>query len=500
MTAQIHSGIEARNELLEGIRLLERVVAPTLGPASRTVLIDGGAARPTISRSARRAAGAVGSYERFTDVGVRLAREIMDLDRRFGPTSAGYALVLTSSLAAAACRSAGAGLNPSGVRMGIDAGVRAATAALGRQARTVDGGMLTRLCEITTDGEEELGAILKEVFSGYGPETFVRICPDDSAVTRVKIHSGCRLPLHADGPTLDIIFEQPRVLILQAGDPAPLIEQAKVDGRALIIVSKTWPGRRPLWAPSVIWLRPAGETRGELLEDLAAVSGGAIVGRDGLGIEEVALDDLGTVTRAIAKADHAIFVPEPDAPSRRERLAFLRQKLRSAPEPVAADLRMSVERLVTRLAEIKVGGATTTERDERLEQVQAAVLTIETSIVSGVVPGGGAAFLRAARSIDAETVSDAAFRFGLDAVRHALAAPAERLLENAGHNGRYLAQRLAAGDLDLGIDVMAGHAVESADTAVFDPHAGAVAALKAAGALSALLVSSEVVIAKEPSL
>ena len=73
-----------------------------------------------------------------------------------------------------------------------------------------------------------------------------------------------------------------------------------------------------------------------------------------------------------------------------------------------------------------------------------AVNAVRAAATGGILPGGGAAYIHAARTLSAgRSETDRAAMKILDA---ALAAPARRIAENAGYDGRMATARIKSGD------------------------------------------------------
>src|SRR3546814_2625290 len=88
------------------------------------------------------------------------------------------------------------------------------------------------------------------------------------------------------------------------------------------------------------------------------------------------------------------------------------------------------------VAVIRVGGATEVEVKERKDRVDDALHATRAAVEEGIVPGGGAALLRASAKLAKLEGENEDQKVGIRIVRKALEAPLRQIAENAGTDGR----------------------------------------------------------------
>ena len=148
---------------------------------------------------------------------------------------------------------------------------------------------------------------------------------------------------------------------------------------------------------------------------------------------------------------------------------------------------------------IRVGGATEIEVKERRDRVDDALNSTRAAVEEGVVPGGGAALLYAAKSLDKLNLANDDQRVGIDIVRRSLQTPLRQIAENAGEDGAVVAGKLLdRKDSTRGFDAQKGEYVNMIKAGIIDPTKVVRTALQDASSVAGLLITTEAMIAEVP--
>lgn len=155
------------------------------------------------------------------------------------------------------------------------------------------------------------------------------------------------------------------------------------------------------------------------------------------------------------------------------------------------------------MATVLVGAATAEVAAERERIARDAAAAVQAALQEGVVPGGGAAELAAARAVAElqQTVPGLA-AYGVACVVEALRQPPARIAANAGFSplekvGELWAAQAEAGTGALGLDCDTGAPADMWALGVVDPLAVKVHALRAAGEIAAAILRIETVVRKK---
>jgi len=153
-------------------------------------------------------------------------------------------------------------------------------------------------------------------------------------------------------------------------------------------------------------------------------------------------------------------------------------------------------------ATILVGAATQEVKEERQRIARDAAAAVQGAVLGGVVPGGGAVELAAARKVSElrQTVRGMA-AYGVDCVAEALKRPLMQIVANAGFNPLEKVEDAAAaqsknGGAALAIDCDTGEVADMLALGVTDPARVKLYALKAAAEVAEAVLRINVVIRK----
>src|SRR5207249_10232896 len=159
-------------------------------------------------------------------------------------------------------------------------------------------------------------------------------------------------------------------------------------------------------------------------------------------------------------------------------------------------LQERLAKLAGGVAVINVGAATETEMKEKKARVEDALHATRAAVEEGIVPGGGVAFIRAQKALDAlQLEGDEAI--GLAIVRRAIEAPLRQLADNAGQEGALIVQEVKKRKGNEGYNVATGEYEDLIKAGVVDPAKVTRSALQNAASISGLLLTTECVVRSE---
>jgi chaperonin GroEL len=280
--------------------------------------------------------------------------------------------------------------------------------------------------------------------------------------------------------------------------PEPLIILAeKVDGAALgMLVQNNQHGTMEATA---IRAPGFGHRRAAYLEDLAAFTGGRVITPEaGLTLEQVELESLGRARRVIVREDYTTFIEGAGTEEQvAGRLNEIRVELERATHETDIDaLRERRARLSSRLAVIRVGGATAVESKERLRRTEGSLSAARAAMSEGIVAGGGTALLRAEGALEGVS-TDGDRGAGIDVVRAALSDPLFWIASNAGYDGQAVVDQVRAMPDGYGLNALTGAFGDLFESGVVDPVRVTRLSLQNAASVAALMLTTEALVAEE---
>ncbi|MGI8449470.1 MAG: TCP-1/cpn60 chaperonin family protein, partial [Streptosporangiaceae bacterium] len=242
-----------------------------------------------------------------------------------------------------------------------------------------------------------------------------------------------------------------------------------------------------------------GDRRLRKLEDIAAVTGGAVCSKtSSFSLETMTLEHLGRARQVRVTADNtAIIGGDGSAEGVEFRLGQLRAELERATFGIDGDvLSERIGALSGKVAVIRVGAPTPAELKELQHRVEDALAATRAAMAEGIVAGGGAALLHAAAALDNLQVKDD-YATGVEIVRRVLTAPAYLIAANAGYSGEEVVAQLSRLGPDEGFDALQGRYGNMIDMGIIDPLRVARSALQNGASVAGLLLTTNTLVAEE---
>ncbi|WP_410824806.1 TCP-1/cpn60 chaperonin family protein, partial [Methylobacterium oryzisoli] len=162
-------------------------------------------------------------------------------------------------------------------------------------------------------------------------------------------------------------------------------------------------------------------------------------------------------------------------------------------------LQERLAKLAGGVAVIRVGGATEIEVKEKKDRVDDALHATRAAVEEGIVPGGGAALLRARDAIRDLKSDNADVQAGIKIVLKALEAPIRQIAANAGVEGSIVVGKVSENSSQsFGFDAQNETYVDLIQAGIVDPAKVVRTALQDAASVAGLLVTTEAMVADAP--
>jgi len=135
---------------------------------------------------------------------------------------------------------------------------------------------------------------------------------------------------------------------------------------------------------------------------------------------------------------------------------------------------------------------------EKKARVEDALHATRAAVEEGIVPGGGVALLRAAAALDG-LKAEHDEQIGVNIIRRACEEPVRQIVGNAGYEGSIVIEKIRANqESNFGFNAATGNYEDLVKSGVIDPTKVTRSALQNASSISALMLTTEAMIAEIP--
>lgn len=516
---------EARESLLRGTGALTDAVRITLGPRSKSVLIQKGFGAPMVCDDGVTIAREFRLKSREEDMGAQLLRQAAERTGDSVGDGTTTSTILAHALFTDGVRNVAAGASGVDLRRGFEDGFAAAVAALRAMSRSVQSIKEKRqIATISAHGDEAIGNLVAEAMEKVGDDGAIMVEDSRTTETVLEVVEGLQFDrgyispyFVTDTETLTARLEDPAILLhekkLSGLRPmVPLLEQVMQSGRGLLIVAEdldeealaTLVVNRLRGSLKVVAVKaPAfGDRRRAMLEDIAALTGCRLVSPDlGVDIEKLTLDDLGRASSVLVDRETTTIVGGAGDPAEiAARIAQIKLQIdKTTSDYDREKLRERLAKLSGGVAVIRAGAATEAELKSRKEALDDAISATKAAVEEGIVPGGGLALVRVIEAVEAAAKDvDGDRRTGVLCLARALAAPARQIAENSAVDGGVVVAEMRKGSGTWGFDAARNIYTDLLEAGIIDPTKVVRIALENAVSVAGTLLLTEATMAEVP--
>jgi chaperonin GroEL len=516
---------DARAKMLAGVNALANAVRVTLGPKGRNVIIEKSWGSPTVTKDGVTVAKEIELEDKFENMGAQMVREVASKTSDTAGDGTTTATVLAQAIFREGSKLVAAGVNPMELKRGIDKAVAAMVEELKKVSKpTRNSEEIAQVGIVSANGDETIGKMLAEAMEKVGKEGVITIEEAKSMDSTLEVVEGMQFdrgylsPYFVTDPNrMEVVLEEPVILIYEKKisnmkDLLPLLEQVARQGKPLMIVAEDIEGEalatlvvnkiRGTLHAAAVKAPGFGDRRKAMLQDIAVLTGGQVIAEElGLKLENVTLKDLGRAKRIVIDKDNTTII---DGAGTKKDIEGRVSEIRKQVEDTTSDydrekLQERLAKLVGGVAVVKVGAATESEMKEKKARVEDALHATRAAVEEGIVPGGGVALIRALGALDglAEAL-DEEQRAGVNIIRRAVEEPLRMIASNAGIEASIVVERVKAGKGSFGFNAATEEYEDLVKAGVIDPTKVVRTALQNAASVSALLLTTEAMIAEKP--
>jgi chaperonin GroEL len=529
MAKQVIYGTDSRAAILRGVNQLADTVKITLGPRGRNVVIDKKYGSPTITKDGVTVAKEIELKDPLENMGAQMVREVASKTSDVAGDGTTTATVLAQAIFREGVKTVSAGANPMALKRGIDKAVAQALKVIKRLSMPVTGDAIAQVGTISANGDAAIGGIIAEAMKQVGKDGVITVEEAKTMETSLEFVEGMQFdrgylsPYFVTDPErLEVVLDHTLILLHEKkihsmNELLPLLQQVAEKQQPLLIVAEDIEGEalatlvvnklRGTLVVAAVKAPGFGDRRRAMLEDLAILTGGRVISEDlGIKLQNVTLEDLGRAKKVMIDKDKTLIVEGNGKPAEIEgRVKTLRAQAEDASSEYDREkLQERLAKLVGGVAIIKVGAATEMEMKEKKARVEDAMNATRAAVEEGIVPGGGVAYVRAARSLEKFKIykddeGDPDEQIGVNIVKRALEEPLRLIVQNAGKEGSIIVARVRAEKSEnIGFNALTEEFEDLVAAGIIDPTKVTRTALQNASSIAGLLLTTEVMISDFP--
>jgi chaperonin GroEL len=516
---------EAREKILRGATQLAEAVRITLGPKSKSVLMQKRWGAPLVCNDGVTIAREFDLKDPEENLGAQVLRQAAERTGELVGDGTSTATIIAHAIFADGVRNVVAGASAVDIKRGLDKGTRSAVEALRALARPVETRKeKAQVATISAHNDETIGELVAEAMEKVGDEGVITVEEAKTTETVLEVVEGMQFDrgflspyFVTDAERMESVLEDPFILlsdrkIAVLRDMIPLLERVAKSGRPLLVVAEDVEGEalatlivnqiRGILKGCAVKAPGFGDRRKAMLEDMAVLTGGQLVSEElGIKLENVTVEQLGRAARVVVDKDHTTII---GGTGERTHIDGRIQQIRREIEKTTSDydkekLEERMAKLSGGVAVIRVGAPTEAEMKSKKEALDDAISATKAAVAEGLVPGGGLALLRCIDAVGRteQTCSDDE-KTGVQILKRALEAPARQIAENSAVDGGVVIARMLEARGNFGFDAARNEYVDLVDAGIIDPVKVVRVALENAVSVASLLLLTEATMTELP--
>jgi chaperonin GroEL len=501
MAKKVFYDEDARRRVLGGAQMLYDAVKVTMGPKGRNVVLGKSYGGPTVTHDGVTVAKGIELPDDDENmlgygVGAELIKQAANKMNDMAGDGTTTVTVLTYHILAEANKLIAAGHNPMELRKGVEEAGASVLSKLAALSEDI-GSNRDRVAEVATisAGDSSIGSMIADVIEKVGKDGVVTVEEGQGLELESEVVEGFTMDrgfvspyMVTDPARMEAVYDKPLILITDkkissVQEFLPVLEKAAQAGKKdLVIIAEDVEGEamgtlilnklKGTFNTVAVKAPAFGDRRKDILQDIAILTGGAVITEDqGFTFENAELTMLGTARKVIVTKDETTIIEGGGkAVDVKARIAQINTQVAAATsEYDKENLEKRRAALSGKVAVIKVGGATETEIEEKKFRVDDAVAAVKAALDEGIVPGGAVTLVNLAQTITVD--GNDSHAAGATVLKNSLVQPFRQLMSNAGINAdEKLPQVLASKQTGQGFNVNnAAKLVDMKKDGVVDP-------------------------------
>ena len=515
----------AREKVLRGATLLADAVRVTLGPKSKSVLIQKSWGAPIVCNDGVTIAKEFDLKDPEENLGAQVLRQAAERTGDVVGDGTSTSTILAHAILADGVRNVVAGASAIDLKRGLDRAARVAIEALRAMSRPVKTkAEKAQVATLSAHNDPAVGALVADAIEKVGSEGVISVEESKTTETTLDVVEGMKFDrgfispyFVTDAERMEAVLEDPFVLLCDhkigaLRDLIPVLEQVAKSGRPLLIVAEDIEGEalatlivnqlRGVLKGCAVKAPGFGDRRKAMLEDIAILTGAQVISEElGLKLENVTVQQLGRAARVVADKENTTLIGSGGDRGRIDgRIAQIRREIEKTTSDYDREkLEERLAKLAGGVAVIRVGAPTEAEMKAKKEALDDAISSTKAAVAEGIVPGGGLALLKCIQAVTREeSACEGDERTGVQILKRALEAPARQIAENSAVDGGVVVARMLDGQGNFGFDAARKEYVDLVEAGIVDPAKVVRTALENAVSVASVLLLTEATMTEIP--
>ncbi|MBS0525653.1 MAG: chaperonin GroEL [Proteobacteria bacterium] len=508
----------AREKILHGASQLADAIRVTLGPKSKSVLIQKKWGAPLVCNDGVTIAKEFELKDAEENLGAQMLRQAAERTGDLVGDGTSGSTILAHAMFADGVRNVAAGASAIDIKRGLDRGAKAAIDSLKTLSRPVSTRKeKAQVATISAHNDETIGNMVADAMEKVGNDGVITVEESKTTETVLEVVEGMQFdrgfisPYFITNPEkMEAVLEDARVLLCDRKisalkDMVPLLDEIAQSSRPLLVVAEDVESEalatlivnrlRGSLRSCAVKAPGFGDRRKAMLQDMAILTGGQVISEEvGLKLEAATARDLGSAKRIVINKDTTTIIGGAGAKADIDaRIAAIRREIETSTSDYDKEkLRERLAKLSGGVAVIRVGAPAEAEMKARKEALDDAIAATKAAVAEGIVPGGGLALLRCIDAVAAEEAkAEGDERTGIQVLKRSLEAPARQIAENSATDGGVAVARMLDGKGNYGFDAARKQYVDLVEAGIIDPTKVVRVALENAVSVASVLLLSE---------
>jgi chaperonin GroEL len=515
----------AREKVLRGTSQLADAVRITLGPKSKSVLIQKKWGIPIVCNDGVAIAKEMELEDPEENLGAQMLRQAAEKTGDAVGDGTSTATILAHAIYADGVRNVAAGASAIDLKRGLDLGLEAAVKALKGLAKPVSGRKeKVQVATISAHNDAAIGELVADAMERVGGDGVITVEESKTTETTLEVVEGMQFDrgylspyFVTDTNAMEAVLEDAYVLICDRKlnilkDIIPLLEQIAKSGRPILFITEDIEGEalatlivnqiRGVLRSVAVKAPGFGDRRKAMLQDIATLTGGQLISEElGFKLEDIQLSQLGSTKRVVVDKDNTTIIGGAgNKADIKGRIQMIRKELEKTTSDYDREkLEERLAKLAGGVAVIRVGAPSESEMKARKDALDDAISSTKAAVAEGIVPGGGLALLRVTTAVAAvEEQCSGDERTGAQILRRALEAPTRQIAENSAADGGVVVDRMLSGTGNVGFDAARKQYVDLLEAGIVDPAKVVRMALENAVSVASVLLLTEATMTEKP--